>query len=287
MQTRPASPADVPALTELWRRWDTHWFGAPEHDESELREDLAPLSSLEEQTLLVHDEEELVGAAWWWGQHTVVLAAPVAERTEVIRLLLDAGEAADRRDAFALDRDTELVEALTARGWRYEHSAFDLVRAVAPDWTLPEPAWPDDVEVTGFDADEAATIHDLVYRRAAWTDVPGHVARTLEEWEALFLKGDVPPGEQVVARRGGRPVGVALSRSFSDGMGWVAQLAVDVAERGSGLGRALLLEAFTRRRAAGATKLGLAVQADNPRALGLYESIGLKVDREYRSFVRD
>ena len=32
MRTRPATLDDLPALTSLQGRWDTHWFGAPEHD---------------------------------------------------------------------------------------------------------------------------------------------------------------------------------------------------------------------------------------------------------------
>src|SRR3954465_3401270 len=37
MHARPATADDVPALAALQVRWDTHWLGAPENDESELR----------------------------------------------------------------------------------------------------------------------------------------------------------------------------------------------------------------------------------------------------------
>ena len=49
-------------------------------------------------------------------------------------------------------------------------------------------------------------------------------------------------------------------------------------------GRALLLEAFRRRVAAGATRLGLGVSAEHAHALGLYLGIGLTIDREWRKY---
>jgi len=66
-----------------------------------------------------------------------------------------------------------------------------------------------------------------------------------------------------VARRDGRPVG------------WVA---------GRGLGRALLLHAFADLQVAGGRDLTLEVQAENAAALGLYRSVGLEVEREWRIY---
>jgi ribosomal protein S18 acetylase RimI-like enzyme len=61
-------------------------------------------------------------------------------------------------------------------------------------------------------------------------------------------------------------------------------LAVARSERGQGLGRALLLESFRRRIAAGAAQLGLSVVATNRAALRLYLGIGLTVEREWQTF---
>lgn len=54
------------------------------------------------------------------------------------------------------------------------------------------------------------------------------------------------------------------------------------AERRRGLGRALLLCAFTALARDGARGLALGVQAENVEALGLYRSVGLEVEREWR-----
>ena len=79
-------------------------------------------------------------------------------------------------------------------------------------------------------------------------------------------------------------VGAATLRVFDDGLGWVAQLAVAPGERGHGLGRALLQASFAELVDAGATRLGLAVQAANRGALRLYLDVGLGVDREWQTF---
>ena len=79
-------------------------------------------------------------------------------------------------------------------------------------------------------------------------------------------------------------VGAAIGRTWSDGTGWVSQLAVAKGERGHGLGRALLLESLRRRVAGGAHSLGLSVEVVNRTALALYESVGLRIDREWMSY---
>ncbi|HYN75634.1 MAG TPA: GNAT family N-acetyltransferase, partial [Candidatus Limnocylindria bacterium] len=114
-------------------------------------------------------------------------------------------------------------------------------------------------------------------------EVPGHESRDFEEWHGLFVAKE-DPEQQVLAWQDGRLVGVALGRIFSDGTGWVSQVAVPRDLRRRGLGRALILEAFGRRMAAGATGLGLGVSAANVDALRLYLDLGLGVDREWMVF---
>ena len=281
---RPATAADLLAVTELYRADDVVWFGAPEHDIDEVRDELAPVADLAAQSALVFDETVLVGAAWWWGNETCLLAAAGPGRRGVLDRLLGAAVAAGQREAYSLARDTEQLAALEALGWRHVRSSFDLVRAVSPDWTLDEPVWPEGITVSPMRADEPAAVHELIYVDAAWDEVEGHHRRGFDEWRTIFLPADLPDPGYLVARRDGRPVGVALTRTTSDGTGWVNQLAVAASERGRGLGRALLLAALRGRRDTGARQLGLGVQAANATALTLYESVGLRIDREYRTF---
>ena len=88
----------------------------------------------------------------------------------------------------------------------------------------------------------------------------------------------------MLAWRAERLVGVALGKTFSDGTGWVSQVAVARDQQGRGIGSALLTEAFRRRLGAGATQIGLGVSAANPHALRLYQRLGLEIDREWMAY---
>jgi ribosomal protein S18 acetylase RimI-like enzyme len=283
VQTRPATLDDVPALLALQQRYDTHWFGAPEHDEDELLEDVGRVDPLSENSMLLLDGDRLLGAAWWWGTNSNVLADPDAPR-EVFDAAIAWLSAAGVEVLEALSRDTGYVEALGARGWRHDRSQFELIRDLSDDWVLSQPKWPAGVHLTGLQ--DPPELYRLIYELAGWTEVPGHQGRSFEEWTSIFLTDAEKPDEQVLAWQDGRLIGCALGRVFSDGTGWVAQLAVDRACRRRGLGRALLLEAIHRRVAAGAQRFGLGVSADNETALGLYLGVGLTIDREWQDYHR-
>lgn len=54
------------AVVGLQQRWDTHWLGAPEHDDDDVRADLGRVDPPAERSRLLHDGDRLVAAAWWW-----------------------------------------------------------------------------------------------------------------------------------------------------------------------------------------------------------------------------
>ena len=63
---------------------------------------------------------------------------------------------------------------------------------------------------------------------------------------------------------------------------WVLRMYVAASSAGNGVGRALLRAAIARaRELPGVTKVNLTVAAENPRAVGLYESEG------FRTFARE
>jgi GNAT superfamily N-acetyltransferase len=281
MMLRAATSADVPALTELQRAYDTAWFGAPENDEDEVREGL----DLADVACVVVNGASYVGAGLRWRTGSSLVIHPDADFDTVQALLVPWLAEVDAPCTEALDREVSLRAALTAAGWVPDHAAFDLVRPVSPEWVLPEPKWPTGVEVRTFDADHARALHELIYVDAAWAEVRGHHAREFDEWHQIFVAGRTAEDAPVLAWRADRPVGTAVARTYSDGTGWVSQLAVARSERGQGLGRALLLESFRRRTAAGAAQLGLSVVGTNRDALRLYLDIGLSVDREWQTFV--
>jgi GNAT superfamily N-acetyltransferase len=282
LHSRPAAAADLPEITSLAQSSETHWFGAVESDEAEVRESFERVDPLAERSRLVLDGDRLVAAVWWWQPDEVSLHVdPTADVTSVYDDVLPwlASSGATRGEA--LSRDDVLRAAFVRHGWTHVLSQFELSRDTAP---LPTPGWPDDVTTTAMD-DHADDVYRVIYDEAGWAEVPGHSQRDREEWRSIFVAGH-DPEQQVLAWHDGRLVGVALGKTFSDGTGWIAQLAVPSDQQGRGLGTALLTEAFGRRIAGGAVRLGLGVSAANPDALRMYLKLGLEIDREWMAYRR-
>jgi ribosomal protein S18 acetylase RimI-like enzyme len=278
---RPASTADLPALTALQEEEDVHWFGASEHDESDVRRAMERAEPLLERTRVLLDGDRLVAAAWWWKpDEATCVVSEVGDVPAVYDVLLPWLSHGGVRELEALRQDEQRRAALTRHGWRHGLSQFELARAGAG---LPSPRWPFAVTVTSLD-DHARAAYRVIYDEAGWAEIPGHFWRGFDEWHDLFVTGE-DPTQQVLAWRDGRLVGVALGKIFSDGMGWVAQLAVPKDLQGRGLGSALLAEALRRRLDAGATALGLGVAAANTDALRLYQRVGFEIDREWMRYV--
>jgi ribosomal protein S18 acetylase RimI-like enzyme len=283
MEVRPATPADLPSIDELQRRHDMAWFGASEHSIEEVAEFLDYADPLAENSLLVFDGGKLLGVALRFGPDTGLTVDPQAAAAPVYaRLLPWFAERPGYTEV--LSRDEAAIGALEAAGWRYYKSTFDLMIDVTPELQLAEPVWPDGITLREFDVSEVAAIHHLIYVDAGWAEVPGHPYREFDEWRRLFITEHTVASQQVIAYRGERVVGVAMGRTWHDGTGWISQLAAAKDERGRGLGRALLLEALRRRVAAGATSLGLSVQAENRAALRIYLEAGLQINREFRTY---
>lgn len=65
-----------------------------------------------------------------------------------------------------------------------------------------------------------------------------------------------------------------------EGKAWVFDIEIDEATRGRGLGRALMRAALERAREFGCTTVGLNVFGGNAVAIGLYESLGFRVQAQ-------
>jgi ribosomal protein S18 acetylase RimI-like enzyme len=276
-------PADLAAYDELQRAWDQHWFGAGEHSIDEVEEMLGYADPLADNSRVVLDGDRIVAVALRFGDNTSLTIDPAAPADAVLADLLPWYAQAPG-EVEVLSRDEASIAALEAAGWTHHKSAFDLIRTVTPDFEIAEPEWPSGVEVRDFDPADAEAVHHLIYVDAGWADVPGHPHREFDDWRKIFVTEHTIGSQQVIVRRGGRVVGIAMGRTWNDGTGWISQLATAKDARGQGLGRAMLLEAMRRRVAAGATALGLGVQAANEGALKLYLGVGLEIDREFRTF---
>lgn len=283
MEFRAATADDLAAIADLQHRYDLAWFGASEHSVAEVAEFLGYADPLSENSALAFVDDRLVAVGLRFGCDTLLTVDPRTPSTPVFDRMLPWF--AERTGCVeVLSKDEAALAAVEAAGWTYCRSTFDLIVEVTPELQLAEPVWPEGVTARDFDLADAAAVHRLIYVDAGWADVPGHRPRDYEQWRRIFVTEHTVASQQVIASRGSRIVGVAMGRTWDDGTGWISQLATAADERGRGLGRAMLLEALRRRVAAGATSLGLSVQAANRGALRMYLSAGLEIDREFRTY---
>lgn len=136
-------------------------------------------------------------------------------------------------------------------------------------------AQPDDIEL----------LKEALYISVVWDEeqpssfeqVVGH-PELLQYWEKWGRPGDLG----VVAERGGRYLGAAFGRLFTEdrpSYGFVDEDTPEVGigiiegERGKGMGRQMMLQLEDLYREFGSTRLSLSVNFTNP-ARNLYESLG-------------
>ena len=275
---RRATPADRPDLIALALAEDAAWSAAPPVSADEAGE----VIDRHRPGVIFERDRRVAGfAAVGEGGGTLVLTDPGDDPGHALEALVAwlGEQGRDEVDTYA--RDARRIAWLEAHGFTHRRSYFDLDRGIDPP---PAPAvWPSGVSVERFrpGVDDAA-VHALIYVDAAWGEVPGHTERSLDTWRSTLT----PEYSGWVARRDGQPVGWVVGRVFSDGRGWVEELAVARSSRGLGLGRALLLHSLAELRSRGATSLALGVQAENEHAIGLYRAVGFEVTREWRVYAR-
>jgi len=298
IELRAANDDDVEAMSLVFDAQETSWWGESDGDIAEVRNELArveqAMGSLDAGARVAMADGALIGVALCVGHgHTSVAVDPSSAAASAARMALFGWLAGfDEFDGIEIEspaQDDQRLGELASIGFVPHRSSFELERhGDASD--LGEPAWSDGfVPVPfrlGVDDEE---LHDMIY--AFWTDVPGHTHRPIDEWRASILAGSWFDADLVVIVRNdggdGPIVGCALGRTFTGDVGWVSQLGVAPSARGVGLGRATLIEACRRLSAKQPKVVGLGVEAENANALGLYQSVGFEIDREWVHCVRD
>ena len=288
--TDPLSDEEFESLVTVSRAQDISWWGAPDGDPDDLAFAVDRARDAHESLgsgmrLAVDDGSgRIVGFAMLFAHgQTNIAVDPGAEGADLalgalIDWLIEVGATGFEAPSQDIDR----LDALRAGGLVPTRSSFELERSAVID-ELDPTTWPDGITTSEYHPQvDDQEIHDLVY--SVWTDVAGHTYRPIDEWRSLFVEGPwFDPGLVVLTRTSaGSLAGVTICRTFGGGIGWVSQIAVGRPDRGIGLGRAMLVEAFHRLAALPQVeKLALSVEADNANALGLYRSVGLEVAREW------
>jgi ribosomal protein S18 acetylase RimI-like enzyme len=154
-------------------------------------------------------------------------------------------------------------------------------RAIDPGY---EPGdLPDGVTIRpSVDPDDDRAVFEVLDEAFRWHF--GIEPMTFERWVTDFKDEMYDPSLVLIAEVDGRPAGVAANW-MPDGLGWVGDLGVRAADRGRGIGAALLRASFAVLAARGATEVRLNVDAENETgATRLYEAVGMTVRRSFHVY---
>ena len=170
--------------------------------------------------------------------------------------------------------------AAEAAGFRPERYHFQMrIRMEAPP---SPPEWPTGVKVrTAVPGHDDRAIHALI--QAAF-DRPGRTPQPFEAWQEFMMQPGLFRADLwFLAEAGGEMAGACLCFAYPE-MGWVRQLGVAKGQRQRGLGTALLRHGLCEFWKREMSLVGLAVNAENETAVGLYEAAGMKCIQQYDEY---
>ncbi len=293
-RTRPLTPDDVQAVTDLVAATELDVDGAVEIDVSDVRGDWErPNFDLASMAVGVEHEGTLVAFAEAYRGRGEVEVRPDHRGRGIGTALMRWTWEAVRRDGrdeigqTLSDAHATGVSLLEANGYGVGHHSWIL--RIDLDDEIPAPQLPNGLEIRDWrpGADDRAVWRVI---EDAFSEWPGRDEETpFEDWLASIARHDaVRPDVTPVVVDADRIVGVAIGMDYQASPldeGWVQQLAVNKDYRGRGLGRALLQESFRRFRALGQRQAGLSTDS-RTGALALYEHVGMRVDRSYTCWVK-
>lgn len=163
----------------------------------------------------------------------------------------------------------EAAALFESRGFR-QVFAEDVMRIGLGGGGPGEPVWASGAEIVTWGAGVEKRFH-AVYA-AAFRERPGFPDPSAEEWIEETVEEDDFRADWslLVSLPGLGDVGFVTATE-----GWIVQVGVVPAARGTGLGAALISESLRRAAAAGFDESWLCVNVDNPAA-GLYRRLGFQ-----------
>lgn len=268
-------------------------FGGPDFTLADLRDEWSHREfDLATDAVVAQDgSDAIVGyaAVATWGARLAI--SPDADDDAVGAGLLQWAERRQRETGDQLHRqwighanhrDRELL-----RGAGYELARSYFRMALTLDDIDRSPTVPAGVQLREVDVDhDARALYELDVASFA-----GSSDYQLESFDAFFdlhlAAHDFDAALSRVATDQDTIAGVILARRWTDeATGFVALLAVDPAHQGRGLGRLLMRSAFAAFAAAGLREAQLGVASDNPRALALYQGLGMQPRSQVDTYER-
>lgn len=173
-------------------------------------------------------------------------------------------------------------EPFLAAGFAYSKSFYQM--RIELDGPLQPPRWPAGVSVRRAIAE--------VDDRAIYTAVQdaferkGEARPNFEDWRFHTIRPETyDPALWFLAVAGEEIVGTCIGIRYEK-EGWIRQFGVLPAWRRRGIATALLRHAFLAFRERGYPAAGLGMEAENARALRLYERVGMHIHRQYDEYCK-
>jgi mycothiol synthase len=282
MRFRAPSLEDAPEVSALLVARDIADFGRPDYTLEDLLDEWRGSDVRLDQDAVVveNDDGEIAAYALLRRPGALAVVAPAHEGRGIgLRLLAWTEQRARERGRDSYRQWTaagnrEAMALLVGAGYTRSRSYWRMVRELqdAP----PTIAVPEGIRLRPLEADrDAVALHAL--DDLSFSANPDYSRHTLQEFTEEHLQPhDLSAELSTVAEVGDLMVGFQLTRRWQgESVGYVDVLGVHPEHRGRGLGAALLLDAFARFAAVGLREAQLGVASDNPRALRLYERVGM------------
>jgi mycothiol synthase len=179
--------------------------------------------------------------------------------------------------------DTGVSATLRRRGWVLVRHSYRMVIDLEP--APPAPVWPDGVSVRRFRPGDEQRVYEV--HQETFVDSWEHVRMGYDVWEHWYLSSDRFDPDLWFVAEANEVAAIALCSEHETeaGVGWVSILGVRRPWRRRGLGRALLLHAFSVFRDRGFTRATLGVDASSlTGANRLYEQVGMRVAARFDTY---
>jgi mycothiol synthase len=293
MRLRAPTIDDAPAVIEVLVARDVADLGVPDYVlEDLLDESRATEVDLSLDVRVVELDRRIVAYAMVRGPGILAAVAPKYEGRGIGARLLAWAEGRERELGRSEHRqwigsgNQRAKTLLRAAGYELARSYWRMTLRLEHLRAHPDSA-PEGLRLRSLNVERDATaVHTL--DAASFAGAPDYRPDSLQAFREQHLGAhDLDPQLSRVAELAGEFVGFLLARRRTDApVGFVDILAVAPHHQGKGIGTALLEQAFGLFRAAGLEEAQLGVASSNPRALSVYERLGMTPRFRYDTYER-
>lgn len=286
--TRPATSADITALTALIAACETALDGVAEVSPMDVENTLGRAAT-DDDVIVAEVSGQLVGWATVVGDRATVDVHPSWWDTGLgtsLRAWTEArARAAGQRriKQVVSDADDGARRSFEAAGYHQISASWILAMEMGDE--PPTVDVPEGVSIRPYDPGAARGVYRVI--EDAFNEWPDRQPIDFGAWSAAVIEhGAFAPHLSRLAFVDDELVGAAISDDYEGDEGWIQQVATKGAFRDRGIARALLQTVFAAFHATGRRRVGLSTNSQTG-ALSLYERIGMRVRRSYTAWAKD